>query len=98
MKSKIVLSGIRPTGKLHLGNYFGAVKNFVAIQDIYSCYFFVADLHFLTTHTDTSELRSSVKRVLAEYLACGLDPSKCTLFVQSSIPEISELYLILNML
>ena len=99
MKAKeIVVSGIRPTGFLHLGNYFGALRNYVRMQEEYDCYFFVADWHSLTTHPDTKGLRASVMRVLAENIAAGLDPEKVCLYVQSSIPEIAELYLILNML
>ena len=94
----IVMSGIRPTGFLHLGNYFGAVRNYVRMQDGYDCFFMVADLHSLTTHPDTRELRSSVHRVLAENIACGLDPSKVALYCQSHVPETTELYLFLNML
>src|SRR3954454_21742326 len=71
---EIVVSGIRPTGLLHLGNYFGAVRNYVRMQEEYNCYFFVADWHSLTTHLDTSGLKDSVHRVLAENIACGLDP------------------------
>jgi tryptophanyl-tRNA synthetase len=95
---EIVVSGIRPTGFLHLGNYFGAMRNYVRMQETHDCYFFVADWHSLTTHPDTKELRDSVLRVLAENMAAGLDPNKVCLYVQSSIPEISELYLLLNML
>src|SRR3982751_1181211 len=98
MPKDIVVSGIRPTGYLHLGNYFGAVQNYVRMQENYNCYFFVADWHSLTTHPDTSGLRESVMRVLAENIAAGLDPEKVCLYVQSSIPEIAELYLLLNML
>src|SRR6476469_968767 len=98
MPKPIVVSGIRPTGYLHLGNYFGAVQNYVRMQEAYDCYFFVADWHSLTTHPDTSLLRESVLRVLAENIAAGLDPQKVCLYVQSTIPEISELYLLLNML
>jgi tryptophanyl-tRNA synthetase len=94
----IVMSGIRPTGFLHLGNYFGAVRNYVRMQDAYDCYFMVADLHSLTTHPDTRELRASVHRVLAENIACGLDPAKVALSCQSHVPETTELYLFLNML
>jgi len=93
-----VLSGIRPTGMLHLGNYFGAMRNYVRMQDEYNCYFFVADWHALTTLTDSKELQSSVHRVIAENVACGLDPEKVCLYVQSDVPEIAELYLYLNML
>src|ERR1700712_3245568 len=95
---EIVLSGIRPTGLLHLGNYFGAMRNFVRMQDEFNCFFFVADWHSLTTHLDTSALKSSVARVIAENVACGLDPNKVAFFVQSDVPEIAELYLYLNML
>ncbi len=98
MDKKIVMSGIRPTGYLHLGNYFGAMRNYVKMQSEYECYFMVADLHSLTTHPDTNELKSNVQRVLAENIACGLDPEKAAFFCQSHIPEISELYLYLNML
>jgi tryptophanyl-tRNA synthetase len=98
MAKEIVVSGIRPTGFLHLGNYFGAMRNYVRMQEEYECYFFVADWHSLTTHPDTKELRNSVLRVLAENIAAGLDPLKVCLYVQSSIPEIAELYLLLNML
>ena len=92
-----VLSGIRPTGNLHLGNYFGAIKNFVAMQEEHDCFFFVADWHSLTTHPDPKILHENVKNVLSEYLACGLDPNKSTIYVQSDIPEVAELYLLLNM-
>jgi tryptophanyl-tRNA synthetase len=98
MPKEIVVSGLRPTGFLHLGNYFGAMRNYVRMQEEYHCYFFVADWHSLTTHPDTKELRESVLHVLAENIAAGLDPSRVCLYVQSSIPEISELYLLLNML
>jgi tryptophanyl-tRNA synthetase len=98
MEKEIVLSGIRPTGFLHLGNYFGAMRNYVRMQDEYQCYFFVANWHSLTTHPDTKELQQSVLRVVAENIACGLDPEKVALYVQSDVPEIAELYLYLNML
>lgn len=93
-----VMSGIRSTGFLHLGNYFGAIRNYVRMQHEYNCFFMVADLHTLTTHPDTRELGSNVHRVLAEYLACGLDPEKATLYCQSQVPETTELYLYLNMI
>lgn len=98
MNKEIVVSGIRSTGNLHLGNFFGAMKNYVKMQDEYPCYFFVADYHSLTTHPDPKELKNNVYKVLAENIACGLDPNKVTLYVQSDIPEIPELYLMLNML
>jgi len=97
-KKDIVMSGIRPTGFLHLGNYFGALRNYVRMQDEYTCYFMVADLHALTTLNETKELRQHVRRVLAENIASGLDPDKVALYCQSHIPETSELYLFLNML
>ena len=92
-----VLSGIRPTGNLHLGNYFGAVKNFVKMQHENRCFFFIADYHSLTTHPHPDNLQQSVKQILVEYLACGIDPQTATLYVQSDIPETVELYLFLNM-
>lgn len=92
-----VLSGIRPTGNLHLGNYFGAMKNFVKMQHEHNCYFFIADYHSLTTHPNPENLHNNVRMVLAEYLACGLDPEKATLYIQSDLPETAELYLLLNM-
>jgi tryptophanyl-tRNA synthetase len=94
---EIVVSGLRPTGFLHLGNYFGAIRNYVRMQEEYECFFFVADWHSLTTHPDTKDLRDSVLRVLAENIAAGLDPEKVTLYIQSSVPEVAELYLLLNM-
>lgn len=92
------MSGIRPTGYLHLGNYFGAMRNYVKMQDAYECYFMVADLHSLTTHPDTKELKENVKRVFAENIACGLDPEKVAFYCQSHIHETAELYLMLNMM
>lgn len=94
---EIVLSGIRSTGNLHLGNYFGAVRNFIKMQHNYKCYFFIADWHSLTTHPTPHDLHNNVKQVLAEYLAAGIDPDVATLYVQSDVPEISELYLLLAM-
>ncbi len=94
----MVLSGIRPTGFLHLGNYFGAMRNYVRMQDEFNCYFFVANWHSLTTHPDTKELQANVLRVIAENIACGLDPEKVALYVQSDVPQIAELYLYLNMM
>lgn len=95
---EIVMSGIRPTGFLHLGNYFGAIRNYVRMQDEFQCFFMVADLHSLTTHPDTKELKANVHRVLAENIACGLDPDKVALYCQSHVHETAELYLYLNML
>jgi len=92
-----VVSGIRPTGNLHLGNYFGAVKSFVKMQDDYDCLFFVADWHSLTTHPKPEDIRQSAKTVMAEYLACGIDPAKASIYVQSDVKEVLELYLYFNM-
>lgn len=92
-----VVSGIRSTGNLHLGNYFGAIQNFLKMQHEYKCYFFIADYHSLTTHPTPNNLHSSVKQVLVEYLAAGIDPDQATIYVQSDLPEIPELYLLLNM-
>lgn len=93
----IVLSGIRSTGNLHLGNYFGALRNFVKMQYENRCYFFIADLHALTTHPDPKILHENVKNALAQYLAAGLDPEKSTIYIQSDVPEIAEMYLLMNM-
>ena len=93
-----VLSGIRSTGHLHLGNYYGALRNFVKIQNTHNCYFFIADLHSLTTHPHPDDFHASVRIILSEYLAAGLDPEKFALFVQSDVPEVSELYVLLNMI
>jgi tryptophanyl-tRNA synthetase len=97
-KKEIVMSGIRPTGFLHLGNYFGAVRNYVKMQESYHCFFMVADWHALTTLTETKELKGHVRRVMAENIACGLDPDKAAFYCQSHVPETAELYLLLNML
>lgn len=94
---KTVLSGIRPTGNLHLGNYFGALRNFVEMQNEYNCFFFIADYHSLTTHPTPENIQGNVRSVLAQYLACGLDPEKATIYIQSDVPEVAELYLYLNM-
>ncbi|HTX89516.1 MAG TPA: tryptophan--tRNA ligase [Bacteroidales bacterium] len=93
----IVVSGIRPTGNLHLGNYFGALRSFIRMQESDQCFFFIADYHSLTTHPTPADLHGNVKTVLVEFLACGLDPDKATLYIQSDLPEVSELYLLLNM-
>jgi len=92
-----VVSGIRPTGNLHLGNYFGAMKNFIKMQENNRCFFFIADYHSLTTHPTPEDLHGNVKNVLVEYLASGIDPEKATVYIQSDVPEIAELYLLLNM-
>jgi tryptophanyl-tRNA synthetase len=93
----IVVSGIRSTGNLHLGNYYGAMKNFLRMQDENRCFFFIADYHALTTHPKPMDLAGNIRQVLAEYLASGIDPEKATIFIQSDVPEVSELYLLLNM-
>jgi len=92
-----VVSGIRSTGNLHLGNYFGAVQNFLKMQHENHCFFFIADYHSLTTHPKPDDLHSNIRQVLAEYLACGIDPEVATVFIQSDVPEVTELYLLLNM-
>ncbi len=94
---EIVVSGIRSTGNLHLGNYFGALRNFIKMQHEHNCYFFIADYHSLTTHPDPEMLHVNVKNILSEYLAAGLDPDVATIFLQSDLPQIPELYLLLNM-
>ena len=98
MKREITVSGVRPTGQQHLGNYFGAVVNFVQMQETHQGLFFIADYHSLTTHPQPADLHRHVKQTLIEYLACGLDPKKCVLFAQSDVPQIVELYLVFNML
>ena len=93
-----VLSGIRPTGNLHLGNYYGAVQSFVKMQNEYNCYFFIADWHSLTTHPKPEDIQKSARTILAEYIACGIDPEKATIYIQSDVHETLELYLYLNMI
>ena len=97
MNNEVVVSGIRSTGNLHLGNYFGAVENFVKMQRQFKCFFFIADYHSLTTHPTPADLHSNVKQVFVEYLACGIDPEACTIYIQSDLPEVAELYLLLSM-
>ncbi len=94
---KTVLSGIRSTGNLHLGNYFGAIRNFLKMQHENRCFFFIADYHSLTTHPTPADLHRNVRQVLVEYLAAGIDPEVATLYIQSDVPEVAELYLLLNM-
>ncbi|MGH9605360.1 MAG: tryptophan--tRNA ligase [Terracidiphilus sp.] len=96
---KRVLSGMRPTGKLHLGNYMGALANWVKLQDQYECYFFIADLHALTTdYADTSAIAPNTMEVALDFLAAGLDPARCTIFVQSQVKQHYELPLLLGMI
>ncbi len=98
-QTKRVVSGMRPTGKLHLGHYHGVLKNWVEMQREYECFFFVADWHALTTHyNDTSNIANSVEDMLIDWLAAGIDPSAATLFVQSAVPEHAELHLLLSMI
>ena len=92
-----VVSGIRSTGNLHLGNYYGALRNFVRMQQEHECYFFIADYHSLTTYPNPVDLHGNVRQILSEYLAAGIDPEKATLYIQSDIPEVPELYLLMNM-
>jgi tryptophanyl-tRNA synthetase len=95
---KRILSGMRPTGKLHLGNYYGALYNWVKLQKNYECFYFVADWHALTTeYEEAGKIRNFIPEMLMDWLAAGLDPEKSTLFVQSALPEHAELYLIFGM-
>ena len=96
-KKPIVLSGIRATGHLHLGNYYGALRNFVDMQNDYDCRYFIADYHSLTTQPDPSLLNGNVRSILAEYIAAGMDPEKCMVYVQSDVPETCEFFTLLNM-
>ena len=93
---KVMLSGIQPSGDLHLGNYLGAVKNWAALADEFDCYYFMADLHSITVRQNPAELRRRSVAQLAQYIACGLDPEKNTLFIQSHVHEHAELGWILN--
>ncbi|MBU4421579.1 tryptophan--tRNA ligase [Candidatus Parcubacteria bacterium] len=95
-KNKIVYSGIQPTGILHIGNYFGALKNFVVLQNQYKCYFTIVDLHSLATNFDPKEKLKQIMSLAMDYLAIGLDPKRCTIFVQSHVPEVAELAWIFN--
>ena len=96
--TKRVVSGMRPTGRLHLGHLVGALDNWVAMQSDYDCYYFIADWHALTSHyADTSELAGNALDIVADWIGCGIDPEKSTIFVQSLVPEHAELYLLLQM-
>ena len=93
MRQKI-MSGMRPTGKLHLGHYLGVIDNWVKLQEEYDCYFSVADWHALTTKYDKTEnLRQDILDVVMDWLACGIDPNKATIYVQSLVPETAELHI-----
>ncbi len=97
--AKVVMSGMRPTGKLHLGHYMGVLRNWVGLQDQFPCFFSIADWHALTTKYDnTANLRQDILDMALDWLAAGIDPEKATLFVQSSIPEIAELHLLMSMI
>ena len=98
MTKERILSGMRPSGKLHLGNYVGALQNWIALQDKYECFFMIADWHALTTeYQDTSEIKPSINEVLLDWLSTGIDPEKSTVFIQSKVKQHSELNLILSM-
>ncbi len=93
-----VLSGMRPTGRLHIGHYFGALANWLRMQEEYDCFFFVADWHALTTdYADTSQVRANTLEIATDWLAAGLNPERCTMFVQSAVPDHAELHLLLSM-
>lgn len=99
MNKKVVLSGLRPTGRVHLGNYFGAIRNWVRLQDDYDCYYFVADWHALTTdYADPSGVEKATFDAVADWIAAGLDPERCTIFLQSEVKEHAELHLLLSMI
>jgi len=99
MEKEIVLSGVRSTGDIHIGNYFGAIRNFVKMQHEFDhCYFFIADYHSFTTQKDATLLPKQVRKILATYLACGLDPNEAVIYIQSDLPQIPELYMLLNMI
>ncbi len=96
---KRVLSGMRSTGKLHLGNFVGALDNWVRMQNQFDCFFFIADWHALTTdYADTSQVKQNSVEVLMDWLAAGLDPDRCTMFIQSHVPQHAELHLLLSMI
>ena len=97
--TQTVLSGLRPTGRVHLGNYFGAIRNWVRLQDLYHCFFFVADWHALTSdYADPSKVRQATFDAVADWIAAGLDPAKSTIFIQSEVKEHAELHLLLSMI
>lgn len=105
MPKKRVTSGMRPTGSLHLGNLLGALENWVSLQDKYDCYFFIVDWHSLTTpggggavgYENIGELKDNIHEIAIDWISAGLDPEKCSIFIQSFVPEVAELYLILSM-
>ncbi len=97
MKQRRVFSGARPTGRQHLGNYLGAIQNYVKLQDGYSCIYCIVDIHALTTLEDTSALQKNIHEMMLDWLAAGLDPKRSILFVQSHVPEVMELHTLLSM-
>ena len=99
MEKQTILSGMRPTGALHLGNYFGALDNWIKLQDEYKCYFCVVDWHALTTgYEDTSGLKEYINDLVVDWLSAGLDPEKCDIFLQSAVKEHAELHLLFSMI
>ncbi len=99
MARQRIMSGMRPTGRLHLGNYLGALENWVRLQDTYDCFFAIVDWHALTTgYEDTKDLTANVRGLLVDWLSAGLDPERCTMYLQSDVKEIAELHLLLSMI
>jgi len=96
--TKKIISGMRPTGRIHLGNYNGVLKNWVKLQNHYECFFFIADMHALTTHQNNNNINENTNTMILEWLASGINPKKCNIFIQSHIPETFELHLILSMI
>src|SRR3990172_9145739 len=92
-----VFSGARPTGRQHIGNYLGAIQNYVKLQDEYQCIYCIVDIHALTSLEDTSKLQENIRELALDWLAAGIDPKKCILFVQSHVPEVMELFTLLGM-
>ncbi|MEE8194021.1 MAG: tryptophan--tRNA ligase, partial [Dehalococcoidales bacterium] len=98
MKKRRIFSGARPTGRQHIGNYLGALQNWVRLQDEYDCIYCIVDIHALTSLEDTSQLQQNIHEMMLDWLAVGLDPQKSTLFVQSHVPEVMELHTLLGMI
>ena len=94
--TKRVLSGVQPTGRLHWGNYFGAIRQYIELQEQHEAYYFIANLHALTTIRDREQLTDYTHNVAVDLLSLGVDPSRAVLFVQSEVPEVSELYWLLG--
>ncbi len=96
---KRIMSGMRPTGKLHIGHYMGVLRNWIDFQNEYDCFFMIADWHALTTKYDkTEDLRQNVLDVALDWIACGIDPEISTVYLQSFVPEIAELHVLLSMI